>query len=139
MKITEGQKEKENSDLNKKFILTLGIIAFCILAYIFVIDPNLNRDEGLTYFLFTEVPASETINHSIIRLEDKDIMNIKGLGVKFEKGKLSTIKFGVSGNVPALHPNDFNDMYGTPFGANPASRKYIEYKGVYYYGTLVTP
>lgn len=140
MKITKEQRELQNSELKKKFILTLGIIAFCILAYLLVIGPYLAvRDEGLTYFLFTEVPASETINHSIIHLEDKNIMNIKGLGVKFENGKLSTIKFGVSGNVPALYPNDFNDMYGTPFGADPASRKYLEYNGVYYYGTLVTP
>lgn len=110
-----------------------------IFAYFLVIGPFLNRDEGLTYFLFTEVPASETINHSIIHLEDKDIMNIRGLDVKFENGKLSTIKFGVFNDVPTIHPTDFDDMYGTPFGADPTLRKYIEYKGVYYYGTLVTP
>ncbi len=134
--------ENENSELNKKlkFVTIIGLIALSILAYIFVIGPILAvRDEGLPYVIFTEVPAGETVNHSVIHLEEKDITNVKGLDVQYENGKLSIIKFGVSGNAPAIYPNDFNDMYGTPFGADPESRKYLEYEGVYYYGTLATP
>jgi hypothetical protein len=60
-----------------------------------------------------------------------------GLDVVQENGKLSTIYFRKS----AIHPSDFNYRYGSigdPFG-DPSSRKYLEYKGVYYYGILAIP
>lgn len=125
--------EKQNADLNKKFIITLGIIAFCILAYLLVIGPYLNRDEGAPYFVFVQVPANATVNSTIIHLEDKDFLNM-GLDVKQENGKITSIHFRQS----AIHPLDFNYMYGSRIG-DPASRKYLEYKGVYYYGALVIP
>jgi hypothetical protein len=130
--------EKQNSDLNKKFIITLGIIAFCILAYLLVIGPYLNRGEGDPYFSFIEVPVNATVNSTVIHLEDKDIMNIQGLDVKQENGKIISIYFRHSDTVPAIHEYDFRDMYGNRIG-DPASRKYLEYKGVYYYGALVIP
>jgi hypothetical protein len=130
--------EKQNSDLNKKFIITLGIIAFCILAYLLVIGPYLNRGEGDPYFSFIEVPVNATVNSTVIHLEDKDIMNIQGLDVKQENGKIISIYFRHSDTVPAIHEYDFRDMYGSRIG-DPASRKYLEYKGVYYYGALVIP
>ena len=138
MKITKEQREKENSDLNKKFVLTLGIIAFCILAYLFVIDPYLHRGEGDPYFVFVEVPLNATVNSSIIHLKDTDILNIRGLDVKFENGKLITIHFRHSDTIPAIHEYDFRDMYGSRAG-DPSSRKYLEYEGVYYYGLLLIP
>ncbi|MFA5268808.1 MAG: hypothetical protein WC379_12630 [Methanoregula sp.] len=129
--------EKEKSDLNKKFkfVIVFGLIALCVLAYLYVIGPYLAvRDEGAPYFSFIEVPVNETINHTVIHLEDTDIMNIKGLDVVEENGKLSTIYFRKS----AIHPQDFRDMYGSRVG-DPSSRKYLEYKGVYYYGILAIP
>jgi hypothetical protein len=57
-----------------------------------------------------------------------------GLDVKQENGKITSIHFRQS----AIHPLDFNYMYGSRIG-DPASRKYLEYKGVYYYGALVIP
>jgi len=134
MKITKEQREIQNSDLNKKFILTLGIIAFCILAYLLVIGPYLNRGEGDPYFVFVEVPVSATVNSTVIHLEDKDIMNIRGLDVKQENGKITRIIFRHS----AIHPLEFRDMYGSDL-SDPSSRKYLEYKGVYYYGELAIP
>jgi hypothetical protein len=131
--------EKENSDLNKKFkfVTIIGLIALCILAYLYVIGPYLAvRDEGAPYFVFVEVPVNATVNSSIIHLEDKDIMNVRGLDVKFENGKISYITFRYSGTI-SYH--DFNDMYGSEFGANSTSRKYLEYNGVYYYASLRTP
>ena len=132
----EKQKslEKQNSDLNKKFIIILGIIGFCILAYFLVIGPYLNRDEGSPYFSFIEVPVNATINSTVIHFEDKDIMNVRGLDVKIENGKITRIIFRRS----AIHPLEFNDMYGSKAG-DPSSRKYLEYKGVYYYGILAIP
>ena len=138
MKIIKDQREKQNSDLNKKFIITIGIIAFCILAYLFVIDPYLHQGEGDPYFVFVEVPLNATVNSSIIHLQDTDILNIRGLDVKFENGKLITIHFRHSDTIPAIHEYDFRDMYGSRAG-DPSSRKYLEYKGVYYYGLLLIP
>lgn len=138
MKITQEQREIQNSDLNKKFIITLGIIAFCILAYLLVIGPYLNRGEGDPYFSFYEVPVNETVNSSIIHLEDKDIMNVRGLDVKLENGKITSIRFRHSDTVPAIHEYDFNDMYGSRVG-DPTARKYLEYNGVYYYAEMRIP
>jgi hypothetical protein len=73
------------------------------------------------------------VNSTIIHLEDKDFLNM-GLDVKQENGKITSIHFRQS----AIHPLDFNYMYGSRIG-DPASRKYLEYKGVYYYGALVIP
>jgi hypothetical protein len=128
--------EKQNSDLNKKFkfVTIIGLIALCILAYLYVIGPYLAvRDEGAPYFVFVEVPVNATVNSSIIHLEDKDFVNM-GLDVKQENGKLTSIYFRQS----AIHPLDFNEMYGSRVG-DPTSRKFLEYKEVYYYGILAIP
>jgi hypothetical protein len=57
-----------------------------------------------------------------------------GLEVKQENGKITRIFFKDS----VIHPQVFNDMYGSKIG-DPSSRKYLEYKGVYYYGILAIP
>ena len=136
----EKQKshDEQNSDLNKKFIITLCLIGFCILAFFLVIGPYLNRGEGDPYFVFVEVPANMTLNSTVIHLEDKDIMNIRGLDVKQENGKIISIHFRHSNTIPAIHEYDFRDRYGSRAG-DPSSRKYLEYKGVYYYGILAIP
>ncbi len=103
-----------------------------------VISFYLIRGEGDPYFGFYEVPVNATTNSTVIHLEDKDIMNIQGLDVKFENGKIISIHFRHSDTVPAIHEYDFSDMYGSRAG-DPTSRKYLEYKGVYYYGYLVIP
>lgn len=130
--------ERENSDINKKLVITLGIIGFCVIAYFMVILPYLNRGEGDPYFVYVEVPENMTVNSTVIHLEDKDIINIRGLDVKFENGKITRIFFRYSDTNPAIYEWDFNDMYGSDLG-NPATRKYLEYKGVYYYATLRIP
>jgi len=134
MKSTKEQRQEQNFEINKKFIITLGILAFCVYAFSLVISFYLTRGEGDPYFVFIEVPANATMNSAVIHLEDKDILNVKGLDVKFENGKLTSIRFRQS----AIHPLEFSDMYGSRAG-DPSSRKYLEYKGVYYYGYLVIP
>ncbi len=107
--------EKQNSDLNKKFkfVTIIGLIALCGPAYLYVIGPFLAvRDEGAPYFVFVEVPVNETVNSTVIHLEDKDFMNILGLDVVQENGKLRTIYFRKS----AIHPSDFNYIYGSRVG-----------------------
>lgn len=129
----QKRPEKQNSGFDRIFFL--GIIIFCILAYSFVIGPYLkNRDEGLSHFVFIEVPTNATLNSTVIHLEDKDIMNIRGLEVNQENGKLRSILF----RQPSIHPLEFRDLYGSRAG-DPGSRKYLEYKGVYYYGILEIP
>jgi hypothetical protein len=130
--------EKQNSRFKMKFVITLGLIVVCILAFFLVIGPYLTRGEGDPYFSFIEVPVNATVNSTVIHLEDKDIMNIQGLDVKQENGKIISIHFRHSDTVPAIHEYDFRDIFGSKIG-DPASRKYLEYKGVYYYGALVIP
>ena len=128
--------EKANSDLNKKFkyVTIIGLIALCILAYFYVIGPYLAvRDEGAPYFVFVEVPVDATVNSSIIHIEEKDFMNM-GLDVKQENGKITRIFFKDS----VIHPLDFNEMYGSRLD-DPSSRKYLEYKGVFYYASIRIP
>jgi hypothetical protein len=131
--------EKQNSDLNKQFIIILCLIGFCILSYFLVIGPYLNRGEGDPYFVFIEVPANATVNSTVIHLEDKDIMNIHGLDVKEENGKITSIYFRYSDTVPAIYEWDFYNKYGSRLDDPTNPKKYIEYKGVYYYGTLEIP
>lgn len=129
------KKENSDSDMKFKFIIVFGLIVSCTLAYFYVIGPYLAvRDEGAPYFSFIEVPVNETVNNTVIHLEEKDFVNIQGLDVVLENGKLRTIYFRKS----AIHPSDFNYMYGSRVG-DPSSRKYLEYKGVYYYGILAIP
>jgi hypothetical protein len=131
--------EREKSDINKKLVITLGIIGFCVIAYFFVIGPYLNRGEGDPYFIFIEVPVNATVNSTVIHLEDKDIMNVRGLDVKQENGKITTIIFRYSDTVPAIYEWDFYNKYGSRLDDPTIPKKYIEYKGVYYYGTLEIP
>lgn len=133
MKVTKEQREKQNSDLNKKFIITLGIIALCFITFLFVWGLISMWGEGDPYFSFYEVPVNAIGNSTVIHLEDKDFMNM-GLEVKQENGKISSVYFRPSG----VHPLDFNYVYGSRAG-DPSSRKYLEYKGVYYYGILAIP
>lgn len=129
--------EKQNSDLNKKFIITFVIIGICVIAYFMVIFPYINRGEGDPYFLFTEVPVNVTTNSTVIHLEDKDILNIRGLDVEQKNGKIFRIYFRNSKN-PEIHTDEFYYKYGSRPG-DPSSRKYLEYNGVYYYAVEVIP
>ena len=121
------KRDSDISDLNRKTFLIFLIIGICILGSFLVIGTYLNRDEGGPYFGFIEVPFNATTNGTVIHLEDKDIMNVRGMDVKFENGKLAYVTFRDSGNF-SYH--DFDDMYGS---------KYLEYRGVYYYVMLAIP
>ena len=133
----QKSQDEQNSDLNKKFIITLGIIGICVIVYFMVIFPYINRGEGDPYFLFTEVPVDITTNSTVIHLEDKDIINIRGLDVRQGNGKITHIYFRNSEN-PEITPWEFYSNYGSRLD-DPSSRKYLEYNGVYYYATLRIP
>lgn len=118
-----------------KIAIVLGVcvIGFFI-GYIFIAT----HGEGDPYFVFTEVPVNETLNGSIIHLEDKDIMNIRGLDVKQTDGKITRIYIRYSQTKPEINDNEFNMKYGSsPY--DPSTRKYLEYQGVYYYTTEYVP
>jgi hypothetical protein len=100
----------------------------------FVLDPDLNRFEGDPYLQFIEVPVNETANISVIHLVDKDIMNIPGVDVRQKNGKISSIDFRSSDLPPRFSIEEFSQKYS---GSDlPSARKYLEYKGVYYYSVF---
>jgi hypothetical protein len=129
--------EKENSRFTKKVVIIFCIIGICFIGYFMVLLPIVNQGEGDRYFLFSEVPVNEIANSTIIHLEDKDIMNIRGLDVKMENGKITRIYFRNSQN-PEIYSTDFNLKYGSSM-SDPTSRKYLEYNGVYYYAIMYVP
>ena len=99
--------------------------------------PIVNQGEGDLYFKFSEVPVNEIANTTVIHLEDKEIMNIRGLDVVMQNGKIYRIYFRNSQN-PEINPYDFNLKYGSSI-SDPSSRKYLEYKGVYYNAIMYVP
>jgi hypothetical protein len=117
----------------KKTIILIGVIIICIPLLFFGVVPYLVGNEGASYFVFVEVPVNATINSSIIHIEEKDFTNM-GMDVKQENGRITRIFFKNSG----IHPQDFNDIYGSDLG-DPSSRKYLEYRGVYYYASIRIP
>jgi hypothetical protein len=116
---------------NKKFAIALCICLIGILSYYLLTG---NHGEGDPFFVFIEVPVNETLNSSVIHLEDKDIMNVRGLDVKERNGKITFIYFRYSDTTPEISTSQFNQQYGSY-----PSRKYLEYKGVYYYAQLLIP
>lgn len=127
--------EKMNLGLIIKIAIVFGICAIgIIVGYLFFAT----HTEGDSYFIFYEVSVNETINSSIIHLEDKDLINIRGLDVRQEKGKITRIYFRYSDTTPEINDQEFNYKYGSRLG-DPSSRKYLEYKGVYYYAELRIP
>jgi hypothetical protein len=123
-------EEKEWS-FNKKMAIVLCICVIGIFAYyIFTV----NHGEGDPFFVFIEVPVNETFNSSVIHLDDKDIINVKGLDVKQKNGKITFIYFRYSDTTPEISMTQFNQKYGSY-----PTRKYLEYKGVYYYTELRIP
>ncbi len=127
--------EKQKIDLVLKVVVVIGI---CVFGYFFIIGPYLNRGESDPRFVFIEVPFNETINSSVIHLQDKDIMNVSGLDIRLEKGKIAVIFFRYSETPPEISPQEFNQKYGSILG-DRLSRKYLEYKGFYYYAFYEIP
>jgi len=119
--------EKKNLDLIKKIVIVLCIIGVCALYLLFV-----NHGEGDPFFVFYEVQVNDTINSTVIHLEEKDILNVRGLDVRQKNGKIDRIYFRYSDTTPEISSNDFNLKYGSKL-SDLTSRKYIEYKGVHYY------
>lgn len=120
--------EKKKVDLVKKIAIVLCICVIGIFAYYLL---TVNNDEGDPYFVFIEFPVNETINSSIIHLENRDIMNIRGLDVKQTNGKITRIVFRYSQITPEFNTSEFIYKYGSSLD-DPTSRKYLEYEGVYY-------
>ncbi len=119
--------EKQKIDLVLKVLVVIGI---CVFGYFFIVSPYLNRGEGDPCFVFIEVPVNQTINSSVIHLQDKDIMNVRGLDVRMNKGKIAGIIFRYSDTIPEISVQDFNQKFGSP--PNDLSlREYLEFKGVY--------
>jgi hypothetical protein len=116
---------------NKKIIIALLIVAIGG----FVLVTNLSfftRDEGNPYLVFYEVSINETVNSSVIHLTDKDIFNLQGIDVIQQDGKISRMRFRYSDPNLAIQFSAFNSKYGSRPGDN-TSRKYLEFRGVYYY------
>lgn len=123
--------EKQKMKFSKKIIIGLLIVA--ISGFILVTNLSFfTRDEGSPYFVFTEVSVNETANSSVIHLTDDDILNLRGIDVVQKDGKISYIKFRSSESNPAVKFSDFNRKYGSTLG-EISSRKYLEFRGVYYY------
>jgi hypothetical protein len=123
--------EIQKMKFGKKIIIALLIVAICGI----VLVANLSfftRDEGSPYFVFTEVPINETANSSVIHLTDKDIFNLRGIDVVQKDGKISRMRFRESDPNLAIKFSAFNSMYGSTLG-DISSRKYLEFRGVYYY------
>ena len=124
---------------DRKMAILLCTIGIGVVAYFLVIGPYLNRGEGDPYFVFSEVSINATTNSSVIHLEDKDIMNIRGLEVNQENGKIARIYIRYSNGVPAINDQEFSQKYGSSPYDSPSTRKYLEYKGVYYYAVFYIP
>ena len=123
--------EKQKTKFSGKLIITLLVVAICGIVLI----ANLSfftRDEGSPYFAFHEVSVNVTANSSIIHLTDKDIFNLRGIDVVQQDGKISYILFRSSEPNPARQFWAFNQEYGSTLG-DISSRKYLEFRGVYYY------
>jgi hypothetical protein len=121
-----------------RLIIILIAFGICSAGYFLVILPYLNRGEGDPRFYFVEVPINVTTNTSVIHLTDKDILNVPGLEVRQENGKIYNIVFRVSETPPGMSIQDFRDKYGSSL-SDPSSRKYLEYQGVYYYVYYAIP
>jgi hypothetical protein len=130
--------ENKTWDIYKNFAIVLCIIGICLFGYFVIILPFINHSEGDPYFLFTEVPVNQTENRTVIHLEDQDILNIRGLDVRQENGKIADIYFRESQTKPEIGLYDFYQEYGSRMD-DSSSRKYLEYKGVYYYAVLHIP
>jgi hypothetical protein len=122
--------KRQKMGFDKKMTIVLLIVGICIIGY-FAVFLFINRSEGDPAFIFYEVSVNETLNRSVIQLEDKDIMNIKGLDVKQKDGKITMIYFRYSSTTPEISDEEFNAKYGS----NPDKSliQYLEYRGVYYY------
>jgi hypothetical protein len=77
------------------------------------------------------------VNHSVIHIDDEDIMNIRGSDVVQKDGKLSRIYFRCSQDPP-INTQEFYQKYGSRPG-DPSSGKYLEYRGIYSYAVEVMP
>ena len=131
--ISVSKMEKERIGLSQKLLILSCLVVICVLVYFSVIVPSFGH-EGDTVFHFYEVSYNETINSTVIHLNDNDFINIRGLYVRWKSGKLYSISFRNSDN-PAILPYAFNDNFGSQPG-NDSSRKYLEYNGSYYYGEM---
>jgi hypothetical protein len=129
--------EMMNDPMLRKMVFLLGIIGICFVGYFLVLGPYLNRGEGDPYFVFTEVPAETTVNSTIIHLEGSRFLNTRGLDVKQENGKITAIFYRELEN-PEIDLWVLQGDYGSDLG-DPSSRKYLEYRGVYYYVSLRIP
>jgi hypothetical protein len=127
--------EREKLDLIKKIAIVLGI---CLVGYFFIVGPYLGRGEGDPYFVFIEVPVNETVNSSVVHLEDKNLMNIRGLDVRLENGTITRIYVRSSETMPGFNLKELKEKIGS-YPGNQSSRKFLEYKGVYYYATWIVP
>jgi hypothetical protein len=128
--------EKEKMSFEKKMAIVLCTIVIFVVAYFLVIGPYLNRFEGDPRLTFYEVPVSETINSTIIHLTDSDIMDIRGLDVKLENGKIHGIYLRSSDRAPGFDYQEFFQKYDS---RTLDSKRYLEYKGVYYYAMYSIP
>jgi hypothetical protein len=129
--------EKQKTKFSRKIVIALLIVAVCGIV-LFAYLSYITRGEGDSYFVFTEVSVNETANSSIIHLTDKDIFNLRGIDVVQQDGKISRVRFRSSEPNPARQFWAFNQEYGSRPG-NISERKFLEFRGVFYYAEPSIP
>jgi len=124
--------EKQKMSFDKKAAIALCILGISIVGFFVVYLPFSTSNEGDPVFIFYEVPVNETANYSVIHLEDKDILNVRGLDVRQENRKITRIYFRNSDTTPKISFQEFYQKYGSS-ADDPALKKYLEFRGFYYY------
>jgi flagellar basal body-associated protein FliL len=126
--------KKLDSKLIGKVAIVLFVAALVLYIVFFFSDFT---HEGDPYLAFIEVPFNDTTNNTIIHINEKDIFNIPGLDVIQKNGKITRIYFRNPQNRENLI-QEFSNKYGSHLD-DPSSRKYLEYRGVYYYDYFAIP
>jgi hypothetical protein len=129
------EKTKISPEMRTGMIICIAV--FCFILYLLVINPYLSRGADDPSLIFIEVPKNITSNSSIIHLEDKDFINIRGLELSIKDGKILSIYLRASQN-PEINLSDFSHKYGS-HQSDLSQRKYLEYQGVYYYAIETIP
>ena len=82
-------------------IIICIVIGICVIGYFLVYEPHTH--EGDPSFRFYEVPVSETMNKSVIHLEDLNILNTGKLEVIQVDGKIAEIFIRSSELTPDIN------------------------------------
>ncbi len=115
---------------NKIYLLIIiaVICGICLVGYsgyYFIVS----QGEGVPYFKFTEVPANEIGNSSVIHLEDLNTTRVKGFDIRRDNGKISRIYVRSSQMLPGDGFREFHEKISS-YPGNQSLKKILEYEGV---------